>query len=108
LSKQTEKFRTDALDVQKRSIQYNFLKREVDTNQAIYENLLQRFKEVDVAGGVGSNNIFIVDTAQLPKSPSYPQRPKILLISVFAGAALGIAIAILIEKLNNIIHLAED
>ncbi len=60
------------LDLQKRCIQYNILKREVDTNRSLYEGLLQRQKEVDIAGGVGANNVFIVDKAEIPKFPSSP------------------------------------
>ena len=51
------------LDLQKKGIQYNILKREVETNRGLYNSLLQRYKEVDIAGGVGTNNIFIVDRA---------------------------------------------
>ena len=36
--------------LQKRSVQYNILKREVDTTRTIHDGLLQRYKEVDVAG----------------------------------------------------------
>ena len=54
----------DVLELQDRSIQYNILKREVDTNRELYGSLLQRYKEVDVASGVGTNNIFVVDAAQ--------------------------------------------
>ena len=43
--------------------------------------LLQRFKEVDIAGGVGANNVFVVDTATLPGGPSSPND--------VAGAAHG-------------------
>ena len=39
------------LDLQDRSIRYNILKREVDTNRTLYEGLLQRFKEVGVEAG---------------------------------------------------------
>ena len=54
----------EVLALQDRSIQYNILKREVDTNRELYGSLLQRYKEVDVASGVGTNNIFVVDAAQ--------------------------------------------
>ena len=58
-----ETLKADVLDLQKRSIQYNILKREVDTNRELYTSLLQRYKEVDVASGVGANNVFVVDRA---------------------------------------------
>src|SRR5689334_4600809 len=44
------------LDLQQRTIRYSILKREVDTNRSLYDGLLQRMKEVGVAGGIGINN----------------------------------------------------
>src|SRR5262249_27457009 len=52
--------KSELLDLQKRSIQYNILKREADTNRDLYTSLLQRYKEVDVAGGAGTTNVFVV------------------------------------------------
>ena len=43
----------EVLDLQGRSIRYSILKRDVDTNRSLYDGLLQRLKEVGVAGGVG-------------------------------------------------------
>ena len=51
------------LDLRGRSIRYAILQREVDTNRTLYDGLLQRYKEVGVAGGVSANNISIVDRA---------------------------------------------
>ena len=67
-----EELRGEVLDLQKRSIQYTSMKREVDLTRQIYNGLLQRFKEVDVAGGMGANNIFVVDRALAPSVPSSP------------------------------------
>ena len=75
MKRRVETLKADMLDLQKRSIEYNILKREVDTNRSLYDGLLQRFKEVDIAGGVGANNVFIVDKATLPGSPSNARRP---------------------------------
>ena len=85
MKKRIERLKQDVLDLQKRSIQYNILKREVDTNQSLYNGLLQRYKEVDIAGGVGANNIFIVDKAPLPGGPSSPNMSHALLISLALG-----------------------
>src|SRR5262249_3846814 len=43
----------DVLNLRGRSIQYNILQRDVDTNRSLYDALLQRYKEIGVAGGVG-------------------------------------------------------
>ena len=70
-----ETLREEGLNLQKRGIQYNALKREVDTNRGLYNSLLQRYKEVDIAGGIGASNVFIVKRAALAfahRSRIYP------------------------------------
>ena len=61
-----EQTKKDVLDLQGRSIRYNILKRDVDTNRALYDGLLQRLKEVGVEAGVGTNNVTVVDPALPP------------------------------------------
>ena len=56
----------DVLNLRGRSIQYNILQREVDTNRSLYDALLQRYKEIGVAGGVGMAPVSIVDRADAP------------------------------------------
>lgn len=91
------------LDLRRRSIQYNVYQQEVDTNRALYDALLQRFKEIGVAGGVGVNNIAIVDTADVPQRPSSPRLLLNLAISILAGLGLGAALAFALEQLDEAI-----
>lgn len=91
----------DYLDLRRRSIQYNIFQQEVDTNRALYDGLLQRFKEIGVAAGVGVNNVAIVDTANVPEIPSSPNLLINLLISLLAGAAIGAAVALSLEQLDE-------
>lgn len=91
----------DYLDLRRRSIQYNIFEQEVDTNQTLYDGLLQRFKEIGIAGGVGVNNIAIVDLADVPQSPSSPQLVLNMLIALLGGLLLGVAIALGLEQLDE-------
>lgn len=70
------------------SIQYAIYQREVDTNRELYDALLQRFKEIGVAG-VGSNTIAVVDQAQVPDSPSSPSLFLNLLAALVVGCGLS-------------------
>ncbi len=108
LEAQVELARSDALDIEKRGIQYNILKREVDTNRELYDGLLQRYKEVGVAGGVSTNNVSVVDTAQVPKQKFEPSLSRNLLLSLLFGSILGIAMAFLIEYLDDRVRGPED
>ena len=100
--------RDDILSLQKRSIQHNILKREVDTNQDLYNGLLQRFKEVDVAGGAEANNVFVVDKAELPQHPSSPKVLQSILLSLMLGLGLGLGAAYVLEGLDDVIVSIED
>lgn len=92
---------TDAvLDVQNRNIEYTILQREVDTNRALYNALLQRYKDAGVAAGVGTNNISVVDSAQLPSgrfSPRLSVNLSIALVLCLAAAALVVYILELLD-----------
>ncbi|MDA6125922.1 hypothetical protein OSK00_26345, partial [Escherichia coli] len=52
LQRKVDQLKNSYLDLRRRSIQYNIYQQEVDTNRALYDGLLQRFKEIGVAGGV--------------------------------------------------------
>ena len=82
------------------SIQYNIYQREVETNRELYEALLQRFKEIGVAG-VGNNNIAVVDRAQIPDEPSSPNLPFNILLSLIAGIALSGGYVFALEQIDQ-------
>jgi polysaccharide biosynthesis transport protein len=103
-----EGLKQEVLDLQKRSIQYNILKREVDTNRSLYDGLLQRYKEVDVAGGVAANNVFLVDKATLPGGPSSPNLSRALMIWFVLGLFAAGGFALLLERLDDTLRSPED
>lgn len=76
------------LDEQRSSIQYSIHQRDVDTNRELYEALLQRYKEIGVAG-VQTSNVAVVDRAKLPEIPSSPNLPLNLMLGLVCGMALA-------------------
>lgn len=108
MKNQIERLRSEVLDLQKRSIQYNILKREVETNRSLYEGLLQRQKQVDVAGGVGANNVFVVDRAEVPGSPSSPNLSRSLFWALLLGIGVGVGSAFLLEQFDDTIRSTDE
>ncbi|MBW7881732.1 MAG: polysaccharide biosynthesis tyrosine autokinase [Caldilineaceae bacterium] len=108
LKGQIAALRTEALDVDGRSIEYNVLKREVDTNRQLYDGLLQRYKQVDVAGDVRDNNISIIDRAEVPLWRFKPNLPLNLALGVLLGGMLGVLLAFLLEFLDDTLKTPED
>ena len=103
LRKRVEQLKSSYLDLRRRSIQYNIYQQEVDTNRALYDGLLQRFKEIGVAGGVGVNNVAIVDPADVPQQPSSPRLILNLAVALLAGLAIGAALAFALEQMDEAI-----
>jgi len=103
LQGRVEQLKSNYLDLRRRSIQYNIYQQEVDTNRALYDGLLQRFKEIGVAGGVGVNNVSVVDMAEIPKGPSSPRLIINLALALLAGLAIGGALAFALEQMDEAI-----
>ncbi|HZO98776.1 MAG TPA: polysaccharide biosynthesis tyrosine autokinase [Terriglobia bacterium] len=95
-------------DIAEKSIQYNILKREVDTNKQLYEGLLQRLKEAQVSAGLKASNIRVVDAAEVPKGPVKPRVMLNLALGVILGLGLGVGLAFLQEYLDNTFKTPED
>ncbi len=101
LSGRVEGLKGSLLDLRRRSIQYNILQREVSTSQTLYDGLLQRYKEIGVAGGVGTNNVSIVDDASIPTRPSSP-RPLInILLGMLAGIVVGVGLSLVLDQIDE-------
>jgi len=103
LRDRVEQLKESYLDLRRRSIQYNIYQGEVDTNRALYDGLLQRFKEIGVAGGVGVNNIAIVDPADVPQKPSSPRLVINLLAALLFGLVVGGLLALGLEQVDEAI-----
>jgi capsular exopolysaccharide synthesis family protein len=80
----------------------------VDTNRSLYDALLQRYKQIGVAGGVGTAPVSIVDRAQAPTSPYKPNLLINLIVGFGLGLLAGIGTAVGLEFLNDTIKTRED
>ena len=103
-----EQLKREVLSLQDRSIQLNILRREVDTNRELYDGLLQRFKEVGVAAGIGTNNISVVDEAKVPAWPHKPNLRLNALLALVLGLLGGVGLAFLFEHLDDTFRRPEE
>lgn len=83
-----------------RSVRYNVLKREVETNSAIYASMLEKVKEASVISALRTNPVRVVDPATLGGR----YRPNYFMNFAFGGLAalMGSALLVLVlERKNN-------
>ncbi|HEU5402765.1 MAG TPA: GumC family protein, partial [Terriglobales bacterium] len=102
-----EKQKSAANNLNESAIEYNLLKRDVDTNRQLYEGLLQRLKEAGVVAGLRSSNVTVIDPARVPKYPVEPNIPRNLALGFMIGLLGGIGLAGIIEMMDNTVNLPE-
>lgn len=100
--------RKEVLTNQDHGIDMNLLRREVDTNRQLYDNLLQRYKELGVSGNLVSNNISVVDAAEPSLFPFKPNLPANLLVGLVAGLLLGAAVVAGLEVMDDSIKYPDE
>lgn len=108
LKHRTEEQQQLALALSEKTIQYRALEREVQSNKTIYESLLQRSKETEVAGGMRAGNIQVVDRAAIPLFPFKPNTLHNLMLAFFVGLIGGVGIAIVREFFDRTVKTPEE
>jgi capsular exopolysaccharide synthesis family protein len=108
LQSQVTTLQGDALAEQDRSVRYNTLAREADTNRSLYEGLLARYRALNAAAGIAPSNIAIVDQAYPPTAPSSPNLPRNVGLALLMGMALAGGIVFLRDQMDDRLHIPED
>jgi capsular exopolysaccharide synthesis family protein len=91
----------DAFTLNQHEKAYLELKRTHDNNQRLYEMVLQRLKETGVTGMMQLSNVRVLDRAEPPNRPVSPRPVRNLALATLAGLLGGIALAFLLERLDD-------
>jgi succinoglycan biosynthesis transport protein ExoP len=75
-----------------KTVNYNILERDVETNRQMYESLLQKAKEADVATAFHGSNVRIIDPAERPALPFKPN----LILNGSLGGLLGLFVGLVL------------
>ena len=91
-----------------RSVPYNILQRELDTNRTLYAGLLERYNDVSVSRDFDTPQAVIIDEGRVPVAPFSPNVPRNLILGLLLGLGLGAVLAYLYEFLTDSIKTADD
>ncbi|MDW2311524.1 polysaccharide biosynthesis tyrosine autokinase [Vibrio sp. 1159] len=87
---------------------YEQLKREVESNKALYEAFLNREKETNATSDYKNVTARFTDKAIIPLFPVAPQRIKLVLIATLFGFAIACALVIILETMREVIRSTAD
>ena len=90
------------------SLQDAVLAREVETNRELYKNVLLRMQQIQIGEQAPVTNVSVVDRAAPPPRPSTPRKKRDFLISGLLTLVCGIALAFILDQLDNRLKTGEE
>ena len=100
--------RKESIEDSRKTVQLEMLQREALSNKSLYEAILQKIKETDVASSLRENNVSIIERASVPVIPIRPQPTKTLTIALVLGLLSGCGLILLRDYLDNTLKAQDD
>jgi len=91
-----------------KAIQYNILKRDVDSNRQLYDTMLQQMKQASISSAMKASNVRIVDPAELPDVAISPNFKLNSALGLLAGFVLSIAAIVVKERADRTLQQPGD
>jgi succinoglycan biosynthesis transport protein ExoP len=88
-------------DQSAKGIHYNVLQRDVESSRQLYDAMLQRVKESNIASALRNSNVRVVDAARAPAGPYKPNMPLNAVIGLFTGLVAGLGIVMVRTKMDR-------
>jgi capsular exopolysaccharide synthesis family protein len=84
-----------------KAIQYNILKREVDSSRQLYDTMLQQTKQASIASALRASNVRVVDPAETPDLAVFPNFKLNAALGLFAGFFLSTVAVTMRERADR-------
>jgi len=91
-----------------KTIQYNILKRDVESNRQLYDNMLQQMKQATIAAAVHVSNVRVVDKAEIPNKPISPDFRINSALGLLAGLFVSVFTVIIRDQTDRSFRRPED
>jgi capsular exopolysaccharide synthesis family protein len=97
-----------ATNLGRKGVDYSVLVREAESNRTVYNQLLTREKELRVVANSRTNNVRVVDRAEIPGAPITPNHRRDWAFGIALGLALALGMAFGIDYLDDTVKTPED
>ena len=108
LSGSLEQQKNEAMDLDRKSGNYVVLQRQAESDRQLWQSLLQQQKELQVVSNSRSNNVQLMDRAEMPGAPFSPNTRRDWFTSIMAGMLVALGLAFGIEYLDDTVKTPED
>jgi len=108
LTQAVSRQKTELGEFNKLLVEQNILRGDFETNQKLYERLLEHLKDATVSAGLKSTNIHLVDSALVPSDPVRPKKLLNIALALLTGLILGVSLAFVQESFDHSIKGPEE
>ena len=108
LQAQLNRSKAAATDLSRKGVDYSVLLNTAESNQTVYNQLLTQEKQLRVVANSRTNNVRLVDRAQVPTLPFTPNHRRDWIYAIAIGLALGLAVAFGIDYLDDTVKTPDD
>jgi polysaccharide biosynthesis transport protein len=103
-----ENEKKEAIELSKIEVDYKPLQRTAEQNSKMYGLIASRQKEIDITGPMRTNNVRVLERATVSSVPVRPRPLQNLMIGLLLGLGTGVALAFVIEALDNTLKTQAD
>jgi capsular exopolysaccharide synthesis family protein len=97
LGRRLDAGRQNAIVSHARQMQLSLLKKEADSTESVYAEMVKRLKELQIAAELQVTNVKIADAARTPYKPVSPRKKRDLFLALVGGLIGGVALALVRE-----------
>lgn len=97
-----------AIGLNRKGVELGVLEREVQSNRQIYDMLMQRARETNIAKDLRPSQIRILDAADVPRAPFAPRPRQNMMMALLAGLVAAFGVAFGFDQLDTRIKTPDE
>ncbi|NOT59536.1 MAG: polysaccharide biosynthesis tyrosine autokinase, partial [Acidobacteria bacterium] len=100
--------RAESIQQNYAAVQFSLIRQEVETAKSLYADFLQKNTQADMQLAEQTNNLHVIDPAQVPRSPVGPNRYRSIIIAMLLSLCAGFGLALAIEFFDDTLKVTDD
>jgi capsular exopolysaccharide synthesis family protein len=105
---QVDKQMETAYKLNESAAQYALLRQDAESSRELYDQLQLKLKESNLAAGLNTASVTVIDEALLPLGPVSPDVRTNVMIAAAMGLLLGILGAVILDSLDDTLRTTDD
>lgn len=108
MQRQLDKQMQDAYKLNESAAQYALLRQDAESSRQLYDQLQLKLKESNLAAGLNTASVSVIDEALLPLGPVSPDVHTNVVIAAALGLLVGVLGAFLLDSLDDTLRTTDD